>query len=443
MLNAGRFSIVTVLVLSLVSTAFSQEKLTLTLQESIELALFQNPTYLAAEERVEGAESKIREAMAGFFPSLSVSGLRTLKEKIMVLEFPSFIPGEPPQRVELDFTRDYQASFSLSIPLFVGGQLKSGFKQAKYNHLSSEESRRQSEHMTVFNTKRAFYGYLLAQEFVRVAEEAVSVAEKHLKNVQMMYEVGMSSKFDLLRSEVQLANLKPQLIKAKNNVKVAELNLKTILGVDQDREIEIKGQLAYNPYEPDLEKALQRAVQNRPEIQQFNYQKMMATEVLKMSRGSRYPTVAITGTFNLWADEFNFDEDTWQSYYSVNLAVSVPLFRGLTSSAQIAQSKSMIREIELGRKGLEDMIGFEVRQAFLKLEEAKESLLSQEKNVEQAEESLRIADLNFAEGLATTLDVSSAQAALSQAKTNRSQALFDYVVSMADLERAMGIGSMK
>lgn len=443
MLNAGRFSIVTVLVLSLVSTAFSQEKLTLTLQESIELALSQNPSYLAAEERVQGAESKIREAMAGFFPSLSVSGLRTLKEKIMVLEFPSFIPGEPPQRVELDFTRDYQASFSLSIPLFMGGQLKSGFKQAKYNHLSSEESRRQSEHMTVFNTKRAFYGYLLAKEFVRVAEDAVSVAEKHLKNVQTMYEVGMSSKFDLLRSEVQLANLKPQLIKAKNNVKVAELNLKTILGVDQEREIEIKGQLIYSPYEPDLEKALQRAVQNRPELQQFNYQKMMATEVLKMSRGSRYPTVAITGSFNLWADEFNFQEDTWQSYYAVNLAVSVPLFRGLTSAAQIAQSKSMIREIELGRKGLEDMIGFEVRQAFLKLEEAKESLLSQEKNVEQAEESLRIADLNFAEGLATTLDVSSAQAALSQAKTNRSQALFDYVVSMADLERAVGISSMK
>ena len=142
------------------------------------------------------------------------------------------------------------------------------------------------------------------------------------------------------------------------------------------------------------------------------------------------------------ADNYNLKEYTWQSYYAVNLAVSVPLFRGFASSAQIAQSKSMIREIELGKKGLEDMIRFEVRQAVLNLEDAKESLLSQEKNVEQAMESLRIAELNFAEGLVTTLDVSSAQAALSQAKTNYSQALFDYVVSLAELDKAMGVGSM-
>ena len=440
MLNAGKYLIVTAIVLSMIGPANSQEKMTLTLEESIQLALSQNPSHLAAEERVEGAKTKIKEAVAGFFPTLSASGLRTLKEKIMVLEFPSFIPGQPPERVELDFTRDFQTTFALSVPLFVGGQLKSSFNQAKYNHLSSEESLRQSKQMTVFNTKRAFFGYLLSQEFVKVAEEAVTVAEKHLNNVQTLYEVGMSSKFDLLRSEVQLANLKPQLIKAKNNVKVAELGLKTILGVDLAQPIEIDGELTYTPFEPDLEEALQTALQNRPEIQQLDYQKLMAGELLKMSRGSRYPTVAVTGAFNFWADKLNFKEETWQSYYAINLAVSIPLFRGFVSSAQIAQSKSMIREIELGKKGLEDMVRFEVRQAILKLEEAKESLLSQEKNVEQAEESLRIAELNFAEGLATTLDVSSVQAALSQAKTNYSQALFDYVVSLAELDKAVGSG---
>lgn len=438
--KAGKSLIITTLVLSLVSTVFSQEKLTLTLEECIQLALAQNPSHLAAVERVEGAKSKMKEALAGFFPSLSASGLRTLKEKIMILEFPSFIPGQPPQRMELDFTRDYQATFSLSVPLYVGGQLKSGFNQAKYNRLSSEESLRQSAQSTVFNTKIAFYGYLLAREFVAVAAEAVTVAEKHLKNVQTMYDVGMSSKFDLLRSEVQMANLKPQLIKAENNLKVAELGLKTFLGVDLDRPIEVEGELDFTPIEPDVEEAMIQAVQNRPEIQQLDYQKLMAGELLKMSRGSRYPTIAISGAFNFWADKFNFNQDTWQSYYAVNLAVSVPIFRGFVSGARIAQSKSMIREIELGMQGLEDMIVFEVRQALLKLEEAKESLFSQEKNVEQATESLRIAELNFAEGLATTLDVSSTQAALSQAKTNYSQALFDYVVSLAELEKAMGVG---
>jgi outer membrane protein TolC len=100
----------------------------------------------------------------------------------------------------------------------------------------------------------------------------------------------------------------------------------------------------------------------------------------------------------------------------------------------------MIRELELSRKGIEGLIKFEVRQAALMLTEAKESLLSQEKNVDQAQESLRIAELNFAEGMATTLDVSSTQAALSQAKTYYSQALYDYVLSLAQLDKAMGVG---
>lgn len=420
--------------------AFSQEKMTLTLEESIQLALSQNPAHLASEERVEGAKSMIKEATAGFFPMLSASGLRTLKEKVFSLEFPSLIPGEPPQKVDLDFTRDNQFSFSLSVPLYTGGRLVSGYKQAKYNHLTSEESLRQSEYMTVFNTKRAFFGVLLAHEFVAVAEEAVSVAEKHLHNVKSLYEVGMASKFDLLRSEVQLANLKPQQIRAKNSLKVAELSLKALLGLDLSLPVDIQGELTYDPFDPNLEEALTSALIKRPEIQQLNYQKLMAGEMLKISKASRYPSVAVQGAYNIWADRLTFKEEDWQSYYSVNLALSVPIFSGFIAGAQIAKSKSLIKEIEFSQKGLRDMIRFEVRQAVLKLSEARESLLSQEKNVEQALESLRIAELNFSEGLATTLDVSSVQAALTQAKTNYSQALYDYVMAKAELDKAIGIG---
>ena len=440
MKKIGKLLLNTVLILATSLFTFSQEKMMLTLTDSIQLALSQNPSHLASEQRVEGAKSMIKEATAGFFPSLSATGLRTLKEKVFSLEFPSFIPGEPPQTVEMDFTRDNQFSFSLSVPLYTGGRLVSGYKQAKYNHLSTEESMKQSEYMTVFNTKRAFFGVLLAQEFVKVSEEAVIVAEKHVHNVKTLYEVGMASKFDLLRSDVQLANLKPQQIRAKNSLKVAKLSLKNLLGLDLSQPLDIQGELTYESFEPNLEEALTSALINRPEIQQLKYQKMMAGEMLKISKASKYPIVAIQGTYNVWADRLTFDEEDWQSYYTVNLALSVPIFSGFAAAAQIAQSKSLIKELEFGKKGLEDMILFEVRQAVLKLSEARESLTSQEKNVEQAMESLRIAELNYSEGLATTLDVSSVQAALTQAKTNYSQALYDYVLSRAELDKAIGVG---
>lgn len=418
--------------------AFSEEPLVLTLEKSVQIALTRNPNQLAAQERLKAAQSSVREAAAQFFPSLNAQGMHTLDEKVMELEFPSMIPGQPPQRVEIDFTRDYQFTLSLNLPLFTGGRLTSNFKQAQYGLKATKEAVRETKQETIYNTKQAFYGYLLAKEFVRVAEEAVEVAQKHLDNVKALYEVGLASKFDLLRSEVQLANLQPRLIRARNNLKIAELSLKTVLGLNLETPIEIKGELQYQPFPVDEEECYRLALQNRPELLQLNFQKQRTAEMINLARALGLPTVAVSGNFNYWSNRFNFKKDTWSNYYSVNLVVSIPIFNGFATSARVAQSKAALRELENTRQGLENLIRFEVSQALLRLKEAEESLLSQEKNVEQAQESLRIAELNYAEGLATTLDVSSAQAALSQAKTNYSQALYDYMMAQAALEKAMG-----
>lgn len=418
---------------------FAQDKVVLTLEKSIELALAQNPYHLASEERVNAAEQQVREAAAGFLPSLNSTGMATLDEKLFELEFPSFIPGQPPEKVKVDFTRDYQIGLSLSIPLYTGGRLTAGYKSAKYNLRSTQEYVRQSEHATVFNTKAAFYGCLLARQFVRVAEQAVKDAEDLHKNVKSQYEVGLASQFDLLRSEVRVVNLKPQLIQAKNSFEVMKLNLKTLLGMDISTPIEIEGNLSYEPIEPDMEKSIGLAIQNRPEILQLEYQKRIAEEMWKMARAERLPTLSISGSFNFWADRLAITGDAWQDYYNINLVLTVPLFNGFGPAARQAQAKTAVREIELNLKGLKDGVKFEVSQAILKIEEARESLLSQEKNVEQAEESLRIANLNYTEGMITVLDVSAAQTALNQARVNYSQAIYDFFVAVADFERSLGI----
>lgn len=416
------------------------ETLTLTLEDAIELALRQNPNYLATREREGQARGIVREAVSRFLPSLNIQGTNTLDEKLFVLEFPSFVPGEPPQRISIDFTKNYQMALAFSVPLFAGGRLVAGYKQAEYNLQSTQESIRLSEQETVFNVKKAFYGYLLAREFYAVAEEALKLAEEFHKNVKSLYDVGMSSKFDLLRSEVQVANLKPQLIRAKNGRDVGELGLKTVLGIDLGKPIAVtaKGLPSSTPLDPEVEKWVEEALLKRPELQQIDYQRRMAGESLKIARGAVLPTLAIGGAYNSWADSLSFRKGAWQNYYSINLSLSIPLFNGFESQARIGQSKAAIREIDWIRKGLADMIAFEVRQAILNYQQSRESLLSQEKNVEQAQEAVRIAELNFAEGLATALDVLTTQVALSQARTNYSQGLYDCVMSEAQLEKALG-----
>lgn len=421
-------------------TAFGQEKMTLTLEKSIRLALSQNPYYLASQERVEGAQSRLRQAAAQFFPSLNAAAQQNLDEKVFILEFPSFIPGGQPQRVAIDFTRDYQFSFSFSLPLFTGGRLTSGYRQAQYNLYSTQESVRQTNQETVLNVKRGFYGYLLTRELVNVSEEALSLAEKLLQNVKNMVEVGMASRLDLLRAEVRVANLKPSVLQARNNLAVAELSLKTILGLDLLQPVEIVGEMTYTPVEVELEESLAKAMMNRPELTQMNYQKKMAEEMAKIARAASLPTIAISGNYNYWANDLNFKKDNWQNFYAFNLVLTIPVFNGFSASAKMAEAQAMIREMEHMEKGLMERIKFEVESAILTLNQARESLLSQEKNIEQAKESVRVAELSYSEGLATILDVDSAQVALSEARINYLRALYEYTVSLAQLEKAMGLG---
>jgi outer membrane protein len=248
----------------------------------------------------------------------------------------------------------------------------------------------------------------------------------------------MASKFELLLAEVQVTNLKPPSIRARNGIEVAALNLKTVLGVPLDTPLEIKGELVSPPLDPVTEAVIEEAQAQRPELRQLDYQRLMAGEMLKMARGTGLPSLAIGGIYNLWSDRLMFRKVDWQNYYTISLSLNIPLFNGFDTLAKVGQSKAAIREIEWNRKGLAEMISFEVKQAVLNRAQARETLLSQEKNIEQAREAVRIAELNYTEGLATNLDVLTAQVGLRQASTNYSQALYDCVMSDAQLEKALG-----
>jgi outer membrane protein len=440
MKKIAALTFVLVVLLGLATAVQAQEeKIILTLDKSIELALSQNPFYLASQERVEAASSRVREAAAQFFPSLNAQGLKNLDKKVFILEFPSFIPGGKPQRVAVDFTRNYQLSLNFSLPLFTGGKLTSGYRSAKYDLMASRQAVRQTSQETVLNVKRGFYNYLLAKELVKVSQEALDLAERLLQNVKNMAEVGMASRLDLLRAEVRVANLKPSLIQARNGVDLAEISLKTLLGLDVSQPVEIVGEMTYNPSEVDLEESLAKALANRPELSQIDYQKKIAGEMARMARADYFPTIAVSGNYNYWADILNFKRGTWENFYSFNLVLNIPIFNGLSTPARVAESKALVRELEFNQKGLINTIKFEVQSAYLNINQAKESLLSQEKNIDAARESVRVAELNYAEGLATILDVGSAQVALGDAQINYLRALYEYVISQAQLEKAMGL----
>ena len=422
------------------AAAAAQEKIILTLDESIRLALQQNPMYMAEKAKEAGASASVREAVAGFFPSLNAQGTDILDKKVFSITFPSLFPGMNPMTVKMDFTRTYALALNFSLPLYAGGRLMSGYRTANYNLESTREGIRQTRQETVFDVKKAFYGYLLARKLVEVTQEALDLAEKHRTNVQQLFDVGMASKFDLLRSEVAAANLKPQVIRARNGLNTAELGLKTLLGLDLKQAVEVHGELTFKAVEADTDASVAKALTLRPELSQLNYQKMMAAEMLKMARAAYLPTLGVGGQYNYWSNVLNLGRGNWDSYYTFTLVLNVPIFNGFLHQAKAAEAEAVLKQLEYTQKGLQAKVRLDVHTAILDLGQARESLQSLERNVEEAVESVRIAELNFKEGMATDLDVSSVRVALSEARTNYTQALFDYAVALAALEKAVGLG---
>ena len=155
-----------------------EDKLILTLDECIRLALDQNPIYLAEKTKEAGASASVREAVAGFFPSLNAQGTDILDKKVFSITFPSLFPGMSPMTIKMDFTRSYTFALNFSLPLYAGGRLMSGYRTANLNLESTRESIRQTKQETVYDVKKAFYGYLLARKLVEVSEEALDLAQK-------------------------------------------------------------------------------------------------------------------------------------------------------------------------------------------------------------------------------------------------------------------------
>ena len=285
---------------------------------------------------------------------------------------------------------------------------------------------------------QAFYGLLLAREAVGVAQEAVNTAEEFLRVVKARYQTGEASSFEVMRAEVEVSNLEPALIAAKNGVALSELGLKKAMGVSQDADIQFEGSFEVHDLDISLSQALARALSERPELKALAYQRQIAEASIGLAKAGRLPSLSLDFNYNVSTDKLTLDSDQIDDTYNGYLTLSIPLFDGFRTKSQISQARTDLRRADIAKTNLEEAIELEVRGALLDIEAARELLKSQEKNVEMAEESLRIANDRYVQGYATNLEVLDSQLALNTARQNRLQAVHDLNVAIARLKKAMG-----
>ena len=432
----------------------AQEPKTLTLEDSIQIARQTNLSIQTTQERVKFAEAQVRSAYAGLLPNVSLnSSYRYAKDlPKSVLEAsgafgppgaggeilpPSGAGGNDENIIELEFGahHNFQAELSLNQPIFAWGRYYKNYQSAK---LSLEAARKELDaayNQLVLDVSETFYRVLLSLEFVKVSEQTVELVEKQLKIARNLFEAGASTNFDILRAEVLLANARSNLIRAKNGARVAMDVYKNVLNIDLGETIEVHGSLERPILEFDLEPLIQLGMENRPELHQFRFSEGAAKKQVDVAKTRSRPSLSFFTNYQL---DHNERLEEMNRIWNLGFALNVPIFDGLATRAAVKQAESGLKQTQLGKQQMTDAIELEVRSAYLNLLEAKTLIDVQRETVEQAQESVRIANLRYENGMITSVELTDAQLALSQAEVNRLQSLHDYAIGLARLEKAIG-----
>jgi outer membrane protein TolC len=260
------------------------------------------------------------------------------------------------------------------------------------------------------------------------------------------YTAGTLSKFDLLRAQVAVANGRPPLIRAKNTHRIAIEELRQALGASARgpdavaQSPEVIGELTYVQTSIDLQNALTSARDRRPELQQFSKLERAAQENVSAARGTYWPSLGLGAGYQVKKSVLSNDLDATLDGWSVRAQGSWAVFDGLATAGRVAQARSLAEQSKLTTAGLQLDVDVEVRRAFSTWQEAEELVTSSRAVVGEAEESVRLAQARFDAGTATQLDVLQSQVALTEARTNELQALYNHTIAVASLRRAMGLG---
>jgi len=417
----------------------------LTLEESIKIALEKSLSIYVAQEEIKAKEFEELSTKADFLPKLSASYTYTRLDndtindaKYTTYPYPSFSPREVSP---LD-TNTYQFNITATQPLFTGWRLTIARDLASLGVDTAKIQKETAIQDLVLNVKEAYFGILKAEKLAKVAEQSVELLEAQLKVSQAFYDEGIIAKNELLQTEVQMAQARQNLIKAKNGVEIGKSLFNKLLRRELNQVVNIKDILDYYPIRFLLDQCMEKAGQNRPEIKEVSLNVMSAEKAIDLSKSSYYPSVTLIGNYQRETDDILLnsspgeDSDNW----TIMLKGEWTFWEWRKKRHGVAAARANLAKANYILKEIKDNIQLEVKEAYLSLREAEKNIQVAKKAVLQAEENFRMNEERYKQQVATSTDVLDALTLLTQARTNYFNGLSEHNTAWARLERAMGIG---
>jgi outer membrane protein TolC len=300
---------------------------------------------------------------------------------------------------------------------------------------------------TIATVKTQFYQVIVNRELIVVQEQSVNLLDSQLKDQQNRFEAGTVPRFNVLQAQVQLYNQIPQLIAARNAYRISVLQLAKTLGIDFNpargiaAPVRVRGDLAYIPRKIDLLAAIEEGKRNRPFLKQQRANVLNQIQQVHVAIGSWLPNVNANGGGEWLSSQFNSSFGDVSKGWLTTVTGSWTIFDSGMAWGQIQQQRALLSEQEITYDDDVRQVELEIQQAASNLLQNRDSIQATEKNLESAAEAVRLAKARLDAGAGTQLDVLNAQVQLTTAQSTNLQALFGYISSLAEFDRATGAQS--
>lgn len=460
----------------------AQTPLQLTLDKAIEIALSENPSVKIADLEIQKKKYAKTSAQSSLYPQIDAIGQyqRVIQKQKMYMDgafdmtesmkpiFDGienvFMAQTPPldyQKGDLQKAiaeeaskippsddgitvgryNNYTAGFNLNWPVVVPTLWKSLQISSIDVELSVEKAR--SSKIDMVNAiRKAFYGVLLAQDSYNVFKQSYDNAVLNHTDIKNKFNQGIVSEFDLIRADVRVKNVKPNVIQAQNALNLATLSLKALMGIDMEEAITVSGSL--KDYEEGLFQemvSIDTSLRNNSALKQFDMQNEQLKKTLELYKAQYYPTVAISGSYLYMSmnNDFKFGDYKWNPYSFVTLSVQIPIFDGFKKRSDIRQTKVSLEQMRWQREDIMRNLKLSINSNINNMANYVEQVMSTRDAVAQAQKGYEISQKLYDTGMGTLLELNDAQLALTQTSLAFNQAIYYYLASKADLDKTLGI----
>lgn len=421
-----------------VSAALAKDELPspgrpLTLEQCIAIALKYQPSLRASAANIDAAKARLEQTLASYYPQVNLNNSYSSATNNYSAAIAS--PAGRRNAYSWTFTDVTGSALTLNQNIYDFGRTANSVNLSRENIKVNQDDFSITRQNVILNVKQAYYNVLQNLHLVRVAEDTVKQNQQRLEQAKGFFEAGTRPKIDVTNAEVNLANAQLALIRVRNNYQVALVSLNNAMGLREDLHLAIEDTMGYQRREIQLEEILRKAYEQRPEISQLKARQRAQEANIKLAESTYYPTLSGSASYNLRTPDFHYYY--WDWFFGASL--NFPLFSGFSTPNQIAEAKATLRNLQAQMESLRLSIRLEVEQAYLALREAEERIRVTEKTVAQAQENYELASGRYQVGVGFPLEVTDAEVLLANARANHIQALADYRIAEARLDKAMGV----